>query len=439
MSSSLAIFFFLFLISTSSSNAQRIPCNIPFRLFTQQNNLTNCRKLPTLEAELAWELIPQNRSRFHVIFGARLSDDVAWVAWGVNPSHPQMAGTRAMIAVRDIETGVFRVAAYNVTSKTRKRCGLLPNQELEVEFGNSSMEYVNGIDYYAMRATVGFPAGSYDVSRLNHVWQVGYRAEGMEPRIHPVSNLQHFDSTETIDLRTGLVHQRAGQHRRYLRNVHGILSIIGWGTILPMGGIIARYSRFPLEVRYPRWFFAHRCCQLVGYSLGTAGWIVGIFVGNSTKLYVMKIHRLYAIFIFAFATLQVTALFFKPGKGDEYRKYWNLYHHFLGYGLLSVIIINMFKGIAILKPNYTWKWGYIGILSCLAALALAMEIWSWIKFLHIRKLQRNHHHHHHHHHVPIVTDGNTSTPWRSNSVIPQPSTVVGPDLTPTPSSSTLTA
>ncbi|CAN1149542.1 Cytochrome b561 and DOMON domain-containing protein At4g12980 [Linum perenne] len=428
MSVTIAFLFFV-IYTTSSSYAQPSPCSIPFRIFTtNQNNLTKCRKLATLQAELAWELNPLNLSQFHVIFGARLSDDVAWLAWGVNPRRPQMAGTRAMIGVRDPETGLFRVATYNVTSKTRKRCGLVPIAGLEVEFRNASIEYVSEIDYYAMRATVGIPTRSYDLSRLNHVWQIGYKAEGMEPRIHPVSNLQHFDSTETIDLRSGVARQHAGQHRRYLRNVHGILSILGWGTILPVGGIIARYSRFPLEVRYPRWFFAHRCCQLIGYTIGTVGWIVGIFLGNSTELYVMKIHRLYAIFIFAFATLQVTALFFKPGKGDEYRKYWNLYHNFLGYGLYSVIIINMFKGIAILKPNYIWKWAYIGILACLVLVALAMEIWSWIKFFNIRNKNKRRHHHQ----VPI-TDGNTAH-WRSNSIIPgnpQDSAVVGPSHTPT--------
>ncbi|CAN1339896.1 Cytochrome b561 and DOMON domain-containing protein At2g04850 [Linum perenne] len=342
MSVTIAFLFFV-IYTTSSSYAQPSPCSIPFRIFTtNQNNLTKCRKLATLQAELAWELNPLNLSQFHVIFGARLSDDVAWLAWGVNPRRPQMAGTRAMIGVRDPETGLFKVATYNVTSKTRKRCGLVPIAGLEVEFRNASIEYVSEIDYYAMRATVGIPTRSYDLSRLNHVWQIGYKAEGMEPRIHPVSNLQHFDSTETIDLRSGVARQHAGQHRRYLRNV--------------------------------------------------------------------------------------TALFFKPGKGDEYRKYWNLYHNFLGYDLYSVIIINMFKGIAILKPNYIWKWAYIGILACLVLVALAMEIWSWIKFFNIRNKNKRRHHHQ----VPI-TDGNTAH-WRSNSIIPgnpQDSAVVGPSHTPT--------
>ncbi|CAI0379424.1 unnamed protein product [Linum tenue] len=392
----IAVFSF-FALSACSSSATTAPetaasCSTPFRLFVRQNyNITNCRKLATLGAEFAWELIPGNRSQFQVIFGARLSDDVAWVAWGVNPTRPKMVGTRAMIGVRDLATGLFRVAPYNVTWQTRKRCGLHPNWGIDVEFRNASMEYLSGIDYYAMRATVGLPsaaamAGStYNVSRLNHVWQVGYSAEGMEPRIHPVSDLQHFDSKETIDLRTGAVRLQAGRHRRYLRTVHGILSMIGWGTILPVGAIIARYSKFPVEAGYPRWFLAHKSCQLVGYAMGIAGWILGILLGNSSVLYAMKVHRLYAIFILAFATLQVTALFFKPGKGDEYRKYWNLYHHFLGYGLLSVIVINNFKGIAILKPNYTWKWAYIGILACLAGVALAMEMWSWIKFMKMKK------------------------------------------------------
>ena len=83
------------------------------------------------------------------------------------------------------------------------------------------------------------------------------------------------------------------------------------------------------------------------------------------------------------------ALRLKPEATDEYRKYWDMYHHFLGYALLALISVNIFQGIAILKPDHTWKWAYIGVLGALAAITLAFEIRTWVKFLQSPKKENN--------------------------------------------------
>lgn len=75
------------------------------------------------------------------------------------------------------------------------------------------------------------------------------------------------------------------------------------------------------------------------------------------------------------------ALRLRPTPTDDYRKYWDMYHHFLGYALLAVIIVNIFHGIAILKPNKTWLRAYIGILVAFASNALGLEIYTWYKFI----------------------------------------------------------
>lgn len=79
----------------------------------------------------------------------------------------------------------------------------------------------------------------------------------------------------------------------------------------------------------------------------------------------------------------------KPKKTDDYRKYWNMYHHFLGYGLLATIFLNIFKGINILQGGEGWKWSYIGILSLLGAIAFGLEIYTWIKFFRSKSKQLN--------------------------------------------------
>lgn len=78
--------------------------------------------------------------------------------------------------------------------------------------------------------------------------------------------------------------------------------------------------------------------------------------------------------------LQMLALRLMPKESDEYRKYWNIYHHFLGYALLGLISVNIFVGIKILDLNHAWKWAYTGILGALGAVALAFEVFTWVKF-----------------------------------------------------------
>lgn len=86
--------------------------------------------------------------------------------------------------------------------------------------------------------------------------------------------------------------------------MHGILNIVGWGVFLPIGVIIARYfKRFPFQMKF--WFFLHVSCQIVGYILGTAGWALGLWLGHASRHYAFRTHRILAIFIFAFTSLQV--------------------------------------------------------------------------------------------------------------------------------------
>ncbi|PON91927.1 Cytochrome b561 and DOMON domain-containing protein [Trema orientale] len=370
---SLAILSLLFTIAQSS-------CSDAFRdLMTREGrgNNTSCKKLSTLGAEFGWN-VRQNRSTIiDVSFGVRQRNDIRWIAWGVNPGNgPEMVGTRAIIGVIQ-KNGTVVVRTYNITSNTKLGCQLFPST---IEFRVENMTGAsNTSGYITISGTLVLDTKFYNVEKLNHVWQVGYDAdqESLEPKMHPPT-LQNFDSTETLNLTSG-VGQGVGHHRRHLRMVHGILNMIGWGTLLPAGVILARYFRkFPVD--WKKWYFCHVGCQILGYILGTAGWAVGLWLGHASRHYSFKTHRLLAIFIFTFTTLQMLALRLRPKPHDDYRKYWDMYHHFLGYALLAVIAINMFRGIAILKPDHTWKWAYIGVLGVLAAVTLALEIFTWTKF-----------------------------------------------------------
>lgn len=62
---------------------------------------------------------------------------------------------------------------------------------------------------------------------------------------------------------------------------------------------------------------------------------------------------------------------------------WNIYHHFVGYALISLIFTNIFEGIRILKPENkeNWRFAVVGILIALGLITLILECYTWKKFI----------------------------------------------------------
>ncbi|KAL5737578.1 hypothetical protein ACOSP7_030339 [Xanthoceras sorbifolium] len=385
--------FILALFSLLSTTSQHCICSEAFTQMKEARNMPHCTQLPTLGAEFGWKYNDDQQDhgghnnnssnttatqRIEILFGTRLHPEMRWLAWGVNPSStPGMVGTRAIIGMK-LPNGSLAIDTYNVTGGTKLGCGLLPST-IDVFVGKKNFEYNASNQYYAISATLLLPQPEYNISRLNHVWQVGYRTVGMEPMMHPTA-LQNVDSAETINLRTG-ESEGVAKHRHHLRMVHGVLNIMGWGIFLPLGAMIVRYFRVhPKKSGW--WLGLHVSFQIVGYTLGTIGWIIGLWLGHASRYYTFPKHRTLSIFIFTFASLQMLALRLRPRSKDEYVKFWNLYHHSLGYALLAAIAIDIFLGIGILKPaDRSWKWSYVGILGILGLIFLVFETYSWTKFL----------------------------------------------------------
>jgi hypothetical protein len=87
--------------------------------------------------------------------------------------------------------------------------------------------------------------------------------------------------------------------------VHEALIIIGWGTMLPMGVIIARYFKeFPMT--FNEWYQFNIMLQSIGYILGTIGWGIGISLGNTSRQSTYKTQHILSTIVFTFTTIQVS-------------------------------------------------------------------------------------------------------------------------------------
>ncbi|KAL2244956.1 cytochrome b561 and DOMON domain-containing protein At5g35735-like isoform X2 [Sesamum indicum] len=157
------------------------------------------------------------------------------------------------------------------------------------------------------------------------------------------------------------------RHHSRLRTVHGTVNIIGWGVLLPVGVIIARYFRKLSD----DWYSLHILSQLSGFLLGTLGWGLGLSIKNAAKEQSLSTHGILGTIIFAFATLQA-------GEEQGCRKYWVIYHHVAGYALIVLIIANIFQGINNQSAAKRWEWVYGTLLGVLGLTALFLELFRFI-------------------------------------------------------------
>lgn len=106
----------------------------------------------------------------------------------------------------------------------------------------------------------------------------------------------------------GLIHVYEFVNLFGLIQAHGILNVIGWGTLLPIGAITARYmKKFPVEC--DRWYISHVLCQSAGFVLGTIGWCTGVYLGKISKQqFGRNSHSVLGTIIFVLSTIQVIYL-----------------------------------------------------------------------------------------------------------------------------------
>lgn len=86
-----------------------------------------------------------------------------------------------------------------------------------------------------------------------------------------------------------------------LKKKHGILVMLGWGVLMPIGMMMARYfKQFD-----PFWFYSHISIQGIGFLLGVLGIIFGFKLDDDEGEGDIDTHKNLGIFILVFGCLQV--------------------------------------------------------------------------------------------------------------------------------------
>lgn len=346
--------------------------------FASNQIFRSCNDLPHLNSFLHWNY-DQSTKTVKIAYRHSGVSSSSWVAWAINPTGQGMVGSQALVAFQRSD-GTMR--AYTAPVSVYRT---------QLQQGDLSFPVSDLTATYARNEIIIFATLRLDnlSSTVNQVWQEG-PVSGDAPAMHPTSG-PNVQSMGTLNLLSGETQSTSGvaNSKTKKRNIHGVLNAVSWGTLLPIGAILARYLKVFTSAD-PAWFYLHASCQTSAYIIGVAGWATGIRLGSQSPGVQYTSHRVIGIVIFCLGTLQVSALLLRPKKEHKYRFYWNIYHHIIGYSVIVLSITNIFKGFDILNPEEKWKRAYIGILIGLAAVAAILEVYTWYIVLKRKKSRDNH-------------------------------------------------
>uniref|UniRef100_A0A0E0K9Z8 Cytochrome b561 and DOMON domain-containing protein n=1 Tax=Oryza punctata TaxID=4537 RepID=A0A0E0K9Z8_ORYPU len=347
---------------------------------TPLKTYAKCIALPTQGATLAWTYDARNATLDAAFTGSFISPS-GWVAWGINKDAPAMTGARVLAAFSDPSTGALLALPFLLSPDVKLQASPLVSRPLDIPLLASSASLVGPARTVRDGATVTIAATirlSPNRTKLHFVWNRGLYVQGYSPTIHP-TDASDLASHATVDILTTAT-EASPTASATLQWTHGSLNALSWGFLLPVGAAVARYLR-PCASTGPAWFYAHAAIQATGYTLGAAGFALGLVMGSASPGVTYKLHRGLGIAAATAGSLQTLAMLFRPKTTNRYRKYWKSYHHLVGYGCVVVGVVNVFQGFEVmgLGASY-WKLGYCMALATLVGGCVALEVNAWVVF-----------------------------------------------------------
>ncbi|XP_047968129.1 ubiquitin carboxyl-terminal hydrolase 5-like isoform X2 [Salvia hispanica] len=288
----------------------------------------------------------------------------AYVAIGFSPNG-NMVGSTAVVGWVE-SGGTSNMKQYFLGGQQPSLVTLIQTPTQGLPFGNASTMLVqSGRIYIAFQLLTAQPG-----SRL--IYAVG--PVGRLPQAPDFRLTEHQDKIATsLNYASGQF-QTEKRPESNLRRIHGLLNMLGWGILIPIGVMVARYMR----KWDPLWFYMHAVTQSIGFILGLIGVMCG-FVLDGRLSADVPIHKALGIVIISFGCLQVLALLIRPDKSSKVRKYWNWYHFGVGRALVFLAVINVFYGIHLGKAGSSWNVGFAAFLVVLFVITLIMEIRIWCR------------------------------------------------------------
>uniref|UniRef100_A0A803MFM9 Cytochrome b561 and DOMON domain-containing protein n=2 Tax=Chenopodium quinoa TaxID=63459 RepID=A0A803MFM9_CHEQI len=289
------------------------------------------------------------------------SNTNSWLGIGFS-TNGQMVGSSAMVGWM-YQNGTGVVKQYDLQGKEPDK--VLPDAGDLTVVDNSSTVFID-----ANRIHLAFQINTVEPQK-ELLYAVGPYGQ-LPVDSGGLKLLEHRDMGQaSLDYTTGKSQAKSSPYTG-IKRTHGALNMIGWGILMPIGAIVARYFR----QWDPIWFYSHIAIQIFSFLFGLVGFILGFVVKDFIKAEVTH-HKNIGILILILACFQVMALLIRPKKGTKPRKYWNWYHHNAGRILVILAISNIFYGIRLGMEGSSWYGTYAVILALMVLVAIVLEIRLW--------------------------------------------------------------
>eukprot|EP00897_Mesotaenium_endlicherianum_P005585 jgi/Mesen1/5054/ME000252S04167 len=295
-----------------------------------------------------------------------------WVAWGVS-DNGKMPGSSALVCYPSADGQGALVKQYKLGDYFASPTN--PGGSLNVS--QVACEITDSGNLFKIQLVVRLNSNP----QIYQVWGKGPGADATSGALRPHNPANNFGAP--VNFLSGQAGAASSGHRDF-KNVRAPCL----PSLLPLP-LHARAALFDISAARAvgSWGAAF---LLAVYAMATDGGLTGYILGVVGFAYGVKLidwdvverltHRNLGIAIFVFATLQITALIFRPKKDSGIRTYWNIYHHFSGYLVIVLGIVNCFYGFHVLETYGNWRKVYIVALACLGGLALVLEAITWVLY-----------------------------------------------------------
>ena len=161
--------------------------------------------------------------------------------------------------------------------------------------------------------------------------------------------------------------------------IHGLIMMLGFGWLLPMGVLSARFMKHrPNDL----WFRMHRGFQVAGVIVGIGGFAIAVRnfnVFHDDKGSTSYQHGCLGVAVFTFVLLQPLLAICRPAKtegSNRRRWWWELRHKGLGYLLLLLIFVTILLGAKM--EGTSWQLAYV--FGAVGSLGLAAGLMWFDRF-----------------------------------------------------------
>lgn len=330
---------------SSSGVPEDLACRVTFK--GETTNFTSCVKGLAHDVEVYWTLREED-GELDTLFRAPTEGGYVGFGWG----YSDMVGSKAVIAYQGAGADAV-IDSYRLTSESTEDVQPESHGITDME-ASIDDEFVAG--FFTRKLELeGLP--TIRNGETECIWAVGSRPSSA------TSLRKHNGRAHgQIDLSKGNLNILSGGEFGPVFVAHGVLMVVAWLVIVPLGVISMRYLK-----RYnPTAFQLHRGLNLSGVVLALVALVLAYTQGSHTE----TAHLVVGTIVGFLMILQVAGGLLRPNLRSARRRVWYAGHGGSGYTALALAMANVWVGLSIIGAEL----GYYIVCGALVGVHVLLHV-----------------------------------------------------------------